>query len=114
MKVRWTVLSSYRIMWLMCMFDLPVVEPEERKRAQRFRNLLLDQGFEMAQYSVYMRFCSSENVVDTYRTRIRKQLPEEGHVKFLAFTDRQYSRMETFWGGTKKTMRSAPETLEFW
>ena len=96
------------------MFDLPVVEPKERKRAQQFRNLLLDQGFEMAQYSVYMRFCSSESAMDAYRTRISKQLPEDGHVKLLSFTDRQYSRMETFWGGTKKNIQTAPEILEFW
>jgi len=38
------------------MFDLPVVEKAERKAATEFRNALLDLGFEMSQFSVYMRF----------------------------------------------------------
>ena len=42
-------LSGYRIMWMMVLFDLPVIDPEERKAATGFRNFLLDQGFEMAQ-----------------------------------------------------------------
>ncbi len=45
-------------MWLMVMFDLPVTEKEQRKEATYFRNRLLDLGFEMIQFSVYMRFCS--------------------------------------------------------
>ena len=32
-------------MWLIVMFDLPVIEREERKSATRFRNDLLDMGF---------------------------------------------------------------------
>ena len=42
-------------MWMMVLFDLPVVEPEERKAAADFRNFLKDQGYEMAQFSVYVR-----------------------------------------------------------
>ena len=36
-------------MWVVVMFDLPVVEKAERKAATDFRNSLLDLGFEMAQ-----------------------------------------------------------------
>lgn len=45
-------------MWMVVMFDLPVVEKAERKAATEFRNALLDMGFEMSQFSVYMRFCT--------------------------------------------------------
>lgn len=38
------------------MFDLPVVEEVEREAATDFRNGLLDHGFAMSQFSVYMRF----------------------------------------------------------
>jgi len=47
------MLSGYRNMWLLVMFDLPVTQKEERKEAADFRNYLLDLGFEMAQFSVY-------------------------------------------------------------
>ncbi len=46
-------------MWLICMFDLPVMTDSERKKASRFQNDLLDEGFEMAQFSVYMRHLPS-------------------------------------------------------
>ena len=42
-------------MWMYVMFDLPVVEPDERKSATDFRNFLLDEGFIMAQFSVYYK-----------------------------------------------------------
>lgn len=35
-------------MWIVVMFDLPVIEREERKAATAFRNDLLDMGFEMS------------------------------------------------------------------
>ena len=34
-------LSEYRAMWLFAMFDLPAVEPEERREYARFRKELL-------------------------------------------------------------------------
>ncbi|WP_197387472.1 CRISPR-associated endonuclease Cas2 [Ralstonia pseudosolanacearum] len=46
-------------MWLLTMFDLPVGTKAERKAATSFRHFLQDQGFEMAQFSVYMRFCTA-------------------------------------------------------
>ena len=39
-------------MWVWVLFDLPVLTSAERKRATRFRNDLLDLGFEMVQFSV--------------------------------------------------------------
>lgn len=42
------MLTGYRLMWMLVMFDLPVLEPEERRAATQFRNQLLDLGFEMA------------------------------------------------------------------
>ena len=42
------------------MFDLPVLTKQERKDANRFRKFLLDQGFDMCQLSVYLRFCAGK------------------------------------------------------
>ncbi len=52
----YTQLSGYRIMWVWVLFDLPVGTKAERKRATRFRNDLLDLGFEMVQFSVVSQF----------------------------------------------------------
>ena len=47
-------------MWMMVLFDLPVLTKQERKDANRFRKFLLDQGFDMCQFSVYLRFCAGK------------------------------------------------------
>lgn len=72
------MLTGYRIMWLAVMFDLPVIAPEQRKAATRFRLTLKDMGFEMTQLSVYMRFCTSHAQYDTYCKRVEAALPEGG------------------------------------
>ena len=41
-------LSAYRFMWLLVMFDLPVITKPERTAATRFRQWLLDEGYEMS------------------------------------------------------------------
>ena len=50
-------ISGVKLMWMIVMFDLPVGTDKERKRATKFRNFLLDEGFSMSQFSVYLKFC---------------------------------------------------------
>ncbi|MDE0700986.1 MAG: CRISPR-associated endonuclease Cas2 [Acidimicrobiaceae bacterium] len=92
--------SGYRFMWMMVMFDLPVLTKRQRKRATRFRNDLLDLGFEMAQYSVYMKFCGGRPAANALQGRVERVVPFEGVVSILVFTDKQYGRMRVFNGGT--------------
>lgn len=99
-------------MWMAVMFDLPVVSKEERKAATAFRNALLDMGFEMAQYSVYMRFCTSQSQLDTYAKRVESALPEDGKVNILVFTDRQYERIISFHGKAKQPQQKSPDQFE--
>src|SRR5690606_29721833 len=73
-------LSGYRIMWLYVMFDLPVGTKTERRQATKFRQFLLDEGFEMAQFSIYLRFAPSKEAAETYVGRVRDSLPPKGKV----------------------------------
>ena len=91
-------LSGYRLMWIMVMIDLPVLTREERKAATDFRNALLDLGFEMTQFSVYLRFCMGASHGDTLTSRVEAALPTGGKVNVLFFTDKQYERILTFHG----------------
>ena len=102
-------LSGYRLMWIMVMFDLPVVTKRERAAATKFRNFLLDQGFEMAQYSVYMRFCAGKEQTEAYERRIRENLPGRGSVHILYFTDKQYENIVSFVGRKQEEDRKNPE-----
>jgi CRISPR-associated protein Cas2 len=86
--------DAYRKMWLLLMYDLPVVEPEQRRRATRFHQSVVDQGFQRLHYSVYMRYCGSTERVDTVERAVRRDLPEEGSVVMLRLTDRQMANMQ--------------------
>ena len=46
-------------MWVIAMFDLPVHTPKARKAYARFRKDLIEDGFTMMQYSIYIRHCAS-------------------------------------------------------
>uniref|UniRef100_UPI004047F1B7 CRISPR-associated endonuclease Cas2 n=1 Tax=Orrella sp. TaxID=1921583 RepID=UPI004047F1B7 len=99
-------------MWMIVMFDLPVVESAERKAAAQFRNALLDLGFTMSQYSVYMRFCSSPAQVDTYCKRVEGALPYGGNVNIIQFTDKQYERIISFRGRAKQPDKKTPDQFD--
>lgn len=96
-------------MWVAVMFDLPVMTPQERKAATGFRLTLLDMGFDMNQFSVYMRFCTSQGQIDTYCKRIEAALPEGGRVNILQFTDKQYERIISYHGRIKQIAGKAPD-----
>ncbi len=102
-------LSGYRIMWMMVLFDLPVVEPAERRGATTFRNFLLDQGFEMAQYSVYVRHTSGKEAVQALVRRIEAATPSQGKIDILQFTDKQYENIVSFRDQTRGPARKSPD-----
>jgi len=106
------VLSGYRIMWMMVMFDLPVGTKEERKLANGFRKDLLDLGFEMAQFSVYMRFCSTGARIKALATSVGRMVPQSGKVSVMTFTDNQYARTINYIGSIQAENRAHPQQLE--
>lgn len=48
-------------MWCLVMFDLPVKTKRQRHAATVFRNMLLDMGYGMVQYSVYVRYTPTQS-----------------------------------------------------
>lgn len=105
-------LSGYRFMWLLVMFDLPVMTKAERRSATKFRQWLLDQGYEMSQFSIYMRFCVGREQVDRRIRDISKSRPGKGQVHVLAVTDRQIEQMAVFRGPARTRGPKAPNQLE--
>lgn len=105
-------LSPYRIMWLFVMFDLPVGTSRERKQATRFRNDLLDLGFEMSQFSVYLKYCASGEKADAVSNRIPPLLPPGGKVDLLCITDKQFANMRRFHAAKRRKTSGAPRQLQ--
>ena len=85
--------KGLKYMWMMVMFDLPTESEAERKKATKFRNFLLDSGFEMAQYSVYMRFTGTRENSKKYIRMVKDANPRTGNVCILFFTDYQFGEI---------------------
>ncbi len=98
-------------MWVMALFDLPVQTDQQRKRAAQFRKLLLSNGFIRLQYSVYGRFFDSEEASLPTRRTLRGAIPEDGHVRLILLTDRQFGKMEVFHGQNAEEAEQTPRQL---
>ena len=104
-------LSPYRIMWVLVMFDLPVGTRNERKKATGFRNYLLDLGFEMSQFSVYLKYCASGEKAEAVGNSIQPQLPPGGKVDILTITDKQFANMRRFYAKQPVKNTNKPKQL---
>lgn len=100
--------SWYRSMWLMVMFDLPTETKKQRDAYIHFREWLLDDGFMQIQYSIYVRYCATDEILDIHKKRVANAVPPEGEVRVLVFTDKQYERMQVFYGQSIIPAESAP------
>lgn len=98
-------------MWLFAMFDLPVDKPEFRKEYAKFRKVLIRQGFTMLQYSVYGHYVSSEDSDEALRRQVQAALPSHGQVRLLSVTDRQFEKMEIYFGKKRKKVEDPPMQL---
>ena len=91
-----TRVSEYRVMWVLVFFDLPTETKTDRKAAADFRKKLLQDGFLMFQFSIYMRHCPSYENAAVHIKRVKSFLPSKGKVGILSITEKQFSLMELF------------------
>ena len=103
--------SGYKAVWLFVLFDIPVKTRIERRRYAAFRKSLLQAGFAQLQYSVYARYFPSEAACDPERKRISREIPLDSHVRLLRITDRQFGKMENFFGRKKVPIEDKPDQL---
>ncbi len=112
MKTIQLAAEAYRIMWLFVFFDLPVTTKRERKYAAGFRKALVQDGFSMMQYSVYIRHCASKENAEVHTKRVRSSVPPKGSISILSVTDKQFGQMQTFCGKKERPPPPAPKQLE--
>ena len=105
-------INQYRSLWVLVFFDLPTETRLERKIAAEFRKGLQKDGFEMFQFSIYLRFCASYENTQVHIKRVKSILPEKGKVCLMQITDRQYGMMELFFGQEKIKKKSIIQQLE--
>lgn len=107
-------MNSYRFMRVMIIFDLPVITKKERKLATKFRKFLLDDGFEMLQFSVYTRLCPDRDNAHTHLDRIKKTAPKNGSIRMLMLTENQFMNMYVVAGEkSAQEVENMPKQLAF-
>ncbi len=104
--------NAYRVMWVLVMFDLPTETKQDRKRYAKFRKLILADGFQMFQFSMYVRNCPSRENAEVHVRRVKRILPDKGHIGILTITDKQFSMMEIFRGMKPEEPQGIVQQLE--
>ena len=99
-----------KFMRILVFFDLPVKTKRERKKATQFRNFLLKDGYYMVQLSVYARVCNGNDMVELHKQRLKMNVPDEGSIRVLVITERQYENVEILLG--KKSKYDKPVEYE--
>lgn len=93
-------------MRILVFFDLPVKTKNQRRVATQFRNFLLKDGYYMVQYSLYARVCNGADAVEKHRKRINANLPDNGSVRLLVITEKQYESIAILVGRLKSEENS--------
>ena len=83
---------------MLVFFDLPVQTKRQRGVATRFRNFLLKDGYHMVQFSIYARICNGSDAVNMHKARLYANIPDNGSVRLLVITERQYTSIEVLVG----------------
>lgn len=85
-------------MRLMVFFDLPMVTRAERRAYAQFRKFLLNDGYDMIQFSVYGRILYGNDAEEKHMKRLLANLPPEGSVRMLTVTEKQFASMRLLVG----------------
>ncbi|WP_202628747.1 CRISPR-associated endonuclease Cas2 [Sediminibacterium soli] len=99
-------------MWVLVLFDLPTDTKKDRKAYTIFRKKLMTDGFQMFQFSIYMRHCPSRENADVHIKRVKSFLPSKGHVGIFQFTDKQFAMVELFIGKEPRQTHNPVQQLE--
>ncbi len=96
----------------MVFFDLPTETKKDIKNYNIFRKRLIQDGFTMFQFSIYLRHCASRENADVHIKRVKNMLPPSGQVGILCVTDKQFGNMELFVGEKETKIQTPYQQLE--
>ena len=83
-------------MWVLVFYDLPMVTKKQKQQYTEFRKMMLRDGFQRFQFSIYLRHCPSRENAEVHVRRVRQSLPPDGYIGIMIVTDKQFSTMELF------------------
>lgn len=87
------MISNYRQMRAMLIYDLPMIDEEDVKTYNKFRKDIIKCGFYMVQYSVYTKVLQNETSFNQLINKVKLFVPNKGHIIIFKITEKQFSNM---------------------
>jgi CRISPR-associated protein Cas2 len=75
----------------MCFFDLSVETKKEQRAYRVFRKKLIELGFVMLQYSVYVRTLPNRSQLSKYEEQLKRVTPRSGVVELIYVSEKQFN-----------------------
>ena len=92
--------SLYKQVRVLILYDLPMIEIEDRKEYSKFRRDILKLGCYLVQFSVYAKVIKNEIYYKSFISKLKKILPTKGEIRVIKITEKQYEDM-IFLNGSK-------------
>ena len=92
------------------MFDLPMNNKKEQRAYRKFRKQIMNIGFFMMQYSIYVKTCNNRDAVESAKRRVKAISPKDGNVRLLEVTENQYMNIELVVGSESIKEKIANKT----
>lgn len=92
--------SLYKQVRVLVLYDLPMIEIEDKKEYTKFRKNILKLGCYLVQFSVYTKVIKNEIYYKSFIQKLKGILPERGEVRVIKLTEKQYQDM-IFLNGAK-------------
>ncbi len=93
--------ATRRYMRILVFFDLPVTTQERRRAYTIFRRFLIQDGYDMMQWSVYARMVNGKDNAEKHLNRLINNLPQEGSIRCLEVSEKQFANMKVLLGTRK-------------
>ncbi|AHB36275.1 CRISPR-associated endonuclease Cas2 [Spiroplasma apis] len=98
-------------MRLFVFYDLPNTTKGENKEYTKFRRILIQNGFYMIQFSIYVKLCINYDQMLIYQKKIENFKPKKGDVRMIGITEKQYKDMKILVGS--KTFQEENQNIDF-
>jgi CRISPR-associated protein Cas2 len=85
-------------MRLLVFFDLPTTSKAHKRAYTLFRRFLLNDGYDMIQWSVYGRILNGSDAQAKHTKRLIDHLPANGSIRCMTVTEKQYAGMQLLVG----------------
>jgi len=98
-------------MRMMVFFDLPTTSPSFKRAYTLFRRFLIQDGYDMLQWSVYARIINGEDMAEKHLARLTEHLPTIGSIRCMKVSEKQYAGMKIMVG--KQTFHEKTGSSQF-